>query len=134
QTVPTTNRRRADRVIWTSLGRMPDPEIDVPTIVIEFVSKSRRDTVRDYLEKREGYLAAGVRGDWIIDRVCRTMTVYAATPSGPADCVLTADEVYRTDRLPGFELPLAKLLAIADRWITKRRDRSSARRRKRTDG
>ena len=38
QTVPATNRRRADRVIWTGLGRVPDPEKDVPSIVAEFVS------------------------------------------------------------------------------------------------
>src|SRR5271157_5087068 len=32
------SRRRADRVIWAGLGRIPDPRTDVPAIVIEFVS------------------------------------------------------------------------------------------------
>src|SRR5262245_49771486 len=30
-----TSRRRADRVLWAGLGRVPDPQADVPTIVIE---------------------------------------------------------------------------------------------------
>src|SRR5688572_6939887 len=32
RTVPS--RRRAGRVIWAGLGRRPDPEADVPTIVV----------------------------------------------------------------------------------------------------
>ena len=59
--VPATNRRRADRVIWTGLGRVPDPEKDIPSIVVEFVSKRRRDALRDYEAKRDEYLAAGVQ-------------------------------------------------------------------------
>ena len=54
------SRRRADRVIWTGLGRVPDPETDVPTIVVEFVSQRQRDRQRDYEEKRREYLALGV--------------------------------------------------------------------------
>lgn len=45
------NRRRADRVIWAGLGRVP-AETDPPTIAVEFVSKAKRDRVRDYVEKR----------------------------------------------------------------------------------
>ena len=26
------------------------------------------------------------------------------------------DEIFKTDLLPGFELPLARLFALADRW------------------
>jgi hypothetical protein len=29
---------------------------------------------------------------------------------------ITESQTYRTDLLPGFELPVARLLAIADRW------------------
>lgn len=134
QTVPTTNRRRADRVVWVSLGRVPDPEADVPAIVIEFVSKSRRDSIRDYLEKRSEYLAAGVLEYWVLDRFRRTMTVYAANPAGATEKVVAEEEMYRTGLLPGFELPLARLLAVADRWKSKGRSGSSARRRKKTDG
>jgi Uma2 family endonuclease len=54
-------RRRADRVIWASLGRRPDLEHDVPTIVAEFVSTSRHDRYRDYEERRLQYLDLGVK-------------------------------------------------------------------------
>jgi Uma2 family endonuclease len=47
------SRRRGDRVIWAGLGRGPDPETEVPTIAIEFVSRRRRDWLRDYEHKRE---------------------------------------------------------------------------------
>ena len=33
----STGRRRADRVVWTRLGRRPDPAADIPSIVVEFV-------------------------------------------------------------------------------------------------
>ena len=50
QHVPTSgNRRRADRVIWTGLGRVPHPLTDMPTIVAEFVSEGRRNRHRDYI-------------------------------------------------------------------------------------
>jgi hypothetical protein len=41
------SRRRADRVIWIGLGRVPNPQIDIPGIVAEFVSKRKRDRFRD---------------------------------------------------------------------------------------
>ena len=107
------SRRRADRVIWAGLGRRPDPTRDVPTIVVEFVSKRSRDRRRDYVEKRREYLAIGVSEYWIIDRFPRTMTVYRKPED---ELVIPEEDVYRTDRLPGFELPLARLLAVADRW------------------
>ncbi|MGP0062235.1 MAG: Uma2 family endonuclease [Isosphaeraceae bacterium] len=57
-------RRRADRVIWVGLGHRPDPAVDVPAIVAEFVSGSRRDWRRDYEEKRREYREAGVVEYW----------------------------------------------------------------------
>jgi Uma2 family endonuclease len=105
--------RRADRVIWAGLGRQPDPKSDVPTIVIEFVSGTKRDRKRDYEEKRKEYADIGVREYWIIDRFRRTLTVC----KGAKDhTVFKESETYTTELLPGFELPLAKLLAVADRW------------------
>lgn len=107
------SRRRADRVIWAGLGRMPNPVHDVPTIVVEFVSAGRRDWRRDYVEKQQEYLAVGVAEYWVIDRFERKMTVYR--PSA-AEIIIRESEVYRTDLLPGFELPLSRLLAAADAW------------------
>jgi Uma2 family endonuclease len=59
------SRRRADRVIWVGLGRVPNPQTDVPAIVVGFVSNRQRDRVRDYEEKRRQYLAIGVQEYWI---------------------------------------------------------------------
>jgi Uma2 family endonuclease len=116
QIVATTNRRHADRVIWIGLGRVPDPEKDVPSVAIEFVSKRRRDALRDYEVKRDEYLAAGVQQYWTIDRYRRIMTVYRRDALGLTYEVIKEGESYETDLLPGFVLPLSKLLDQADRY------------------
>ena len=110
------SRRRADRVIWAGLGRIPDPKTDVPAIVVEFVSNRHRDRVRDYEEKRRQYLAIGVQEYWIIDRFQRIMTVFRGRPGEPAEQIIKENEVYRTSLLTGFQLPLARLLKVADDW------------------
>jgi Uma2 family endonuclease len=107
------NRRRANRVVWIGLGRRPDPIKDLPKIVAEFVSAGARARKRDYEEKREEYADAGVAEYWIIDRFRRTLTV--CRPGEP-DLVIAENEMYTTPLLPGFELPLARLFALADRW------------------
>jgi Uma2 family endonuclease len=111
-------RRRADRVIWIRLGRVPEPKVDIPAIVAEFVSKRKRDRAGDYEEKRHDYQALGVLEYWIIDRFDRTMTVFKSAPDGPAEVIVKADETYRTPLLPCFELPLARLLQAADDWAS----------------
>jgi len=109
----STGRRLADRVIWAGLGRRPNPRTDPPTIVVEFVSRSARDRRRDYVEKRQEYREAGVKEYWIIERFDRRMTVVFADGT---DRAVGEKEVYSTPLLPGFELPLATLLARADVW------------------
>jgi Uma2 family endonuclease len=118
----TPNRRRADRAIWTGLGRVPNVETDVPSIVVEFVSAKKRDHTRDYDTKRGEYLGIGVREYWIIDRFQRIMTVYRNCPEGFATLAIKEAETYQTDLLPGFALPLARLLARADDWSRKKRN------------
>ena len=116
QTVRTkANRRRADRVIWAGLGRLPRRR-DKPSIVVEFVSAGKKDRTRDYEEKRDEYLEMGVKEYWIFDRFQRTLTVYAARGGKVKKQVIREKQIYTTDLLPGFELPLAKLFAFADRW------------------
>ena len=95
---------------------MPDPAVDTPTILIEFVSEAKRDWQRDYVDKRREYMAIDIAEYWIIDRFRRTMTVFLNQPDGPREQLVRENEVYRTPLLPGFELPLARLLAVADRW------------------
>ena len=108
------SRRRADRVIWAGLGRLPNPRQDPPTIVVEFVSKGRRNRQRDYIEKRGEYEALGVQEYWVIDRFQRKLTVYGRQFSATGERVVAEHEVYSTPLLPGFDLPLARLFAAAD--------------------
>jgi Uma2 family endonuclease len=110
------SRRRADRVIWAGPGRCPDPRADTPTIVVEFVSKGRRNRQRDYIEKRREYEALGVQEYWVIDRFHRKLTVYGRHVSTTGERVVAEHEIYVTTLLPGFELPLARLFAAADDW------------------
>jgi len=106
----SAGRRRADRVVWTGLGRLPVPMQDVPTIAIEFTSDSTRDRKRDYETKREEYLEAGVEEYWVIDRFRRTMTVFRSDDK----LIVAEQEMYQSPLLPGFELTPARLFAVAD--------------------
>jgi Uma2 family endonuclease len=108
-----SSRRLADRVIWAGLGRQPRPKKDLPTIVVEFVLAGRRNRLRDYETKRDEYLAVGVQEYWVVDRFQRTMTVSRASGE---ELKITEKKAYRPPLLPGFVLPLARLLAVADRW------------------
>lgn len=110
-----SDRRRADRVIWTGLGRRPRRG-EVPTIVVEFVSAGRRSRKRDYDEKRIEYLKIGVQEYWIIDRFQRTMTVHFGGDSSGEPQVVAESETYMTSILPGFQLPLARLFSLSDDW------------------
>lgn len=103
--------RRADRVVWTGLGRDPRPGVDLPSIVIEIVSRSTRDRHRDFVEKRAEYAALGIPEYWVFDRFDRSLTVCFTDGA-----VVPEEGVYETDLLPGFALPLADLLAAADRY------------------
>jgi Uma2 family endonuclease len=108
------SRRLADRVIWAGLGRLPNWKREHPTIAVEFVSARRRYRERDYVDKRRDYMAILIKEYWIIDRFQRTMTVIRSRPRRPQVSLFTEKENYTTPLLPGFELPLARLLAVAD--------------------
>jgi Uma2 family endonuclease len=113
--------RRCDRVIWAGLARRPRTRgpaarRDVPTIVVEFPSSRAADRRRDYEEKKAEYRDIGVREYWIIDRFRRLLTVYHRRGTRWAKRVIPEAETYRTPLLPGFELPLAKLLAVSDQY------------------
>lgn len=109
------NRRRPDRIIWIGLGRMPRRG-DKPGVIVEFVSSRKRDRERDYETKRDEYMSIPVKQYWIIDRFERVMVVFTRQGGRIKKQVIAASQVFKTDLLPGFELPLAKLLAVADRW------------------
>jgi Uma2 family endonuclease len=114
--VPTKNSRcRPDRVIWAGLGRHPRRK-ELPTVIVEFVSKRKRDRVLDYETKRDEYRAIKIKEYWIIDRFLHTMTVFSRVHGKNRITVIQKDQVYKTDLLPGFELPLARLFALAAEW------------------
>ena len=120
QTIETKkNRRRADRVIWAGLGHLPDPN-ETPTIIIELVSKGKINQERDYVAKRAEYREIGVKEYWIIDRFSKTMTVCIFAADRDQEHVIAADQTYATTLLPGYELPLRRLLELAERWGKKR--------------
>jgi Uma2 family endonuclease len=108
------NRRRADRVIWAGLGRVPNVRRELPTIVIEFVSAGRRSRQRDYEAKRDEYREAGIAEYGVIDRFRRQMTVFRQPTAAVSKLVIREGDLYTTPRLPGFELPVSRLLAEAD--------------------
>ncbi len=107
--------RRVDRAIYMNLGR-PAESLDIPTIIIEFVSEGSRNAERDYVEKREEFAAIGVKEYWVIDRFDRTLTVFAGTAEP-----IQESESYSTPLLPGFVLPVRKILDIADRHSKKKK-------------
>jgi Uma2 family endonuclease len=115
-----TGRRLVDRLMWCGLGRVPELEKDLPTIAVEFVSKARRDRDRDYVVKRREYKRLQISEYWIIDRFRRIMTVIINVPGEVKEQVVKEGETYSTPRLPGFELPLSRLLGVADTWKKKR--------------
>ena len=109
------DRRRVDRAIWIGLGRIPKPT-DPPTVAVEFVSKRKRDRQRDYVTKRDEYMAAKVKEYWVFDRYDRCLVVFTRQGGKIKQLVIRENQVYKTPLLPGFELPVAKLLALADEW------------------
>ena len=69
------------------------------------------------------YREAGVLEYVVFDRFERRATVYRDTPTGPAEQVIPEGGLYRTELLPGFELPIAPLLGRADFWKGRKKTR-----------
>lgn len=118
------NRRKADRVIWAGLGRLPR-KTENPTIAIEFVSSRKRDRERDYETKCTDYQKAKIQEYWIIDRFQEIMTVHALVDGKFKHKTVTAKQTYRTKLPPGFELPLARLFQLAAQWSEETQEEST---------
>jgi Uma2 family endonuclease len=114
--------RRPDRVLWVGLGRRPRTRgrpvsaRDVPAIIVEFPAARPADQRRDYQEKAREYRAIGVHEYWIIDRFRRAMTVHTRKGGKWRKRIVGEGETYSTPKLPGFELPLRKLLRVMDAY------------------
>jgi Uma2 family endonuclease len=87
-----------------------------PDILVEFVSEGKRNVLRDYETKRDEFMACKVDEYWIIDRFDRSMTTYQRQERRYRKHVWREKTVYTTSLLPGFELPLARLFELANRW------------------
>jgi len=109
------HRRRVDRAIWAGLGRLPGPT-EPPTIAVEFVSEGEQNRQRDYETKRHEYRSVGVREYWILDRFERTMTVHRFDGRKAVTRTLSTRQSYTTPLLPGFKLPVGRLIKLAERW------------------
>ena len=82
----------------------------VPDLAFEFVSPSKKDRRRDYVEKRADYQKIGVREYVIVDRFDKKVTVLTPGEGGYQERVLTSADTYRSPLLPGFEVRLAEVL------------------------
>lgn len=85
----------------------------IPEIVIEVISPGSEQ--RDYVEKREEYLAFGVLEYWIVDAGRAEILVLRRSRGRWAERVLHRADVYRTRVLPGFEFACAPVFEAAER-------------------
>jgi Uma2 family endonuclease len=84
----------------------------IPELVIEVVSS--RSIRRDYQEKREEYLAFGVREYWVFDARKREMLVLRRVGGRWRERIVRPPEVYRTRLLPGLRFSCAQVIRAAD--------------------
>jgi Uma2 family endonuclease len=106
------SERHPDRSIYL-LSPPPDEQSPwdswIPSIVIEVVSQS--SVQRDYEDKQEEYLAAGVMEYWIIDPQQERMLVLQRQGDRWRERPVAANAAYSTGLLPGFTLDLSVLFA-----------------------
>ncbi len=110
-TISARNTRIADLGVYLG-GKLEELDIpnQTPDLVFEFVSPSKKDRKRDYVDKRADYQRVGVREYVIVDRFDRKVTVLTLNENGYQEKVLTQSDVYRSPLLPGFEVVLAEVL------------------------
>jgi Uma2 family endonuclease len=84
----------------------------VPDLVIEVVSPGSEE--RDYVEKREEYLAFGVREYWIVDADKGEVLVLRRRGSRWVEQVVRPPEIYQPRLLPGFAFDCARVFQAAE--------------------
>jgi Uma2 family endonuclease len=102
------SERHPDLAVYMTLPPGTDSEVWhtwVPEIIIEVVSADSRQ--RDYQEKREEYLAFGVKEYWIFNIDREEMLVLQRRAGRWAERSVRPPEVYRTRLLPGLEFSCA---------------------------
>jgi Uma2 family endonuclease len=80
-----------------------------PDIAVEIVSRDSRK--RDYVEKKQLYLEAGVPEYWLIDTLARRCEFLALTDGRYEPVPLEENRIFKSRVLPGFWLDVEWLLA-----------------------
>ena len=80
----------------------------VPELVVEVVSPGGGD--RDYVAKREEYLAVGVLEYWVLDPILRRMLVLLNCGGAWREILVSDDATYQCETLPGLEVVVGDLL------------------------
>ena len=106
------SERHPDIAVYKS----PPPEGNVwatwiPDLVVEIVSPDSEH--RDYIDKREEYLAFGVREYWVVDARKEEVLALCRRAGRWTKRVLRPPERYTTKTLPGFEFDCAAVFAAA---------------------
>jgi Uma2 family endonuclease len=109
---------QSDRHPDQALYLLPPPPGDqpwtrwVPQGVVEVVSEGGEH--RDYVEKRDEYLRAGVTEYWILDPSERRLLVLQRAGDVWDEVVVPAGAVHQTQLLPGLDVRPEELLGPAD--------------------
>ncbi len=82
-----------------------------PSLVVEVVSEGAEARDRDYLTKKEEYLAFGAREYWIIDPEMRRVTVLTREGDAWIETIFAETQAASGLALPGFAVP------VADLWV-----------------
>jgi len=82
-----------------------------PMLCIEVVSEENEARTRDYVTKREEYLAFGLMEYWIVDRFERKVTVFRRRGDTWIEAVFRDGQIASGRVLPGFAV------AVSDLWV-----------------
>jgi Uma2 family endonuclease len=108
--LPTMASGRNPDVAVTLRGTPKDPEGDrPPALAIEVVSRGKRARERDYVTKRQEYLAYGLREYWIVDPFERRVTVLIRNGDAWIERVFLDGQAAEGLVLPGFAVPVAEI-------------------------
>src|SRR5207249_1761457 len=108
------SERHPDLAIYKTPPPSADEEVWalwVPEMVIEVVSPGSEQ--RDYVEKRDEYLAFGVQEYWIVDAARQEVLILRRAGGRWKERVVRPPEVYRTRHLPKFEFACAAVFEAA---------------------
>ena len=82
-----------------------------PSLVVEVLSGGNEARTRDYVTKRQEYLAFGLREYWIVDRFEKKVTVLRRHGDTWAESAYREGQEASGHVLPGFVVPVAELWA-----------------------